>query len=111
MTSQALSPRNFNPLVFIYRSERILGGAQKCAAHSLHRLTHERPACERPTRGRRSVGVATAARYRANVAGNSARTDGLYPSLALGLHCTEEACSRSGRPQGHPAVAMEGREA
>lgn len=81
-------------------------GAQKCAAHSLHRLTHERPAATTNRDSRRSVGVATAARYRANVTGNSARTDGLHPSSALGLDCTEAATSWRSWPQGHPAVAM-----
>lgn len=43
----------------------------------------------------------------AKVTGNSARTDGLHPSLALGLYSTEAADGRSGWPTGHPAAAME----
>ena len=43
----------------------------------------------------------------ANVTGKSARTDGLHPSLALGLDCTEAATSRRRLTQCHPAVAME----
>ncbi len=71
--------------------------------------TRETPAGERPTLSRRGVGVATATRNARDVTGNSARADGLRPSLALGLNCTEAATNRSGEPQtGHPAVAMTG---
>ena len=85
----------------------ILCGAQKCAAHSLHRLTHERPA---PTTNRTVPTrrwCSDRGKVSAKVTGNSARTDGLHPSRALGLNCTEAATSRrSVIRTGHPAAAM-----
>lgn len=93
-------------MVAVFRAIRIMAcGAQKCAAHSLHRLTHERPACERPTRGRRSVGVATAARFARYVTG-SAQAVRLHPSWHLA--CTAQKLRSGGAVDhtGHPAVAM-----
>jgi hypothetical protein len=90
----------------LIKVSRFLGGAQKCAAHSLHRLTHERPASTTNRDSRRSVGVATAARDRVNVTW-VLHADRLTTSLrALGLDCTEAASSRRREPHGHPALAM-----
>lgn len=90
------------------RFAKILTGAQQCAAHGLHRPTHERPAPahqpEVPTRRWYS----DRGKERANVTGKSARAVRLYPSWALGLCSTDAAHSRSGQTSpGHPAVAME----
>jgi hypothetical protein len=90
------------------RQMRIIGcGAQKCAARSLHRLTHQRPARTTNPIVPTQRWCSDCGKVRANVTGNSARTDGLHPSLALGLYCTEVASSRRRRlTQGHPAAAM-----
>jgi hypothetical protein len=85
----------------------IVCGAQKCAAHRLHRLTQQRPACERPTRGRGGVGVATAARFRVNVTGKSTRPidyipPGTWPVPAQKLADRRRKATFSG----HPAVAL-----
>jgi hypothetical protein len=91
----------------LMKMDRLLGGAQKCAAHRLHRLTHERPA--RTTNPIAPTGrwYGDSGKACANVTGNSAQADGPYPSWALGLDCTEAATSRSGQTSpGHPAAAM-----
>jgi hypothetical protein len=69
-------------------------GAQKCAAHRLHRLTHERPGADSPSADPTQRWCSDCGKVRANVTGNSARAVRLHPSWALGLHRTEAACRR-----------------
>lgn len=65
------------------------GGAQQCAAHRLHRLTRERPVPTTNRKCRRGVDRATAARFARDGVTGSAPTEATYPSLALGLACTD----------------------
>jgi len=82
-------------------------GAQQCAAHRLNRLTHKRPAATTNRDSRSGVDVATGARKARRGDGYCARTDGLHPSRALGLNCTEAAFSRRRADlTSHPAAAM-----
>lgn len=61
------------------------GAREIVAAHSLHRLTRQRPATTTNRDSRPSVGVATGARSARFGVTGSARADRLHPSLALGL--------------------------
>jgi hypothetical protein len=81
-------------------------GAEMRSTRLASATPKERPACERPTRSRSSVGVATAARY--------ARSDGQERACRLTTpHSgTWAGQHRSGiqletGTQSHPAVAME----
>jgi hypothetical protein len=60
-------------------------GAVVRAAHSLHRLTHERPARTTNPQRRPSVDKATGARGARRGDGYRVQAEATYPSLALGL--------------------------
>lgn len=108
----ALSPRKFGPLFFIYRSPKVSRGAQKCAAHSLHRL-HPRKDRPRPPIAIADPASIDRLEQGAHVSGDWYRVqaEAIYPSLELGLYSAEEAYRWSRCPStGHPAVAMEDAE-
>lgn len=49
MMSTRAFPKKLCPLVYIDNVRTIGSGARKCAAHRLHRLTHERPGADSPS--------------------------------------------------------------
>jgi hypothetical protein len=75
------------------------------AAHSLHRLTQQRPGAESPTAVPTQRWCSDCGKVRVNVTGKSARTVRLHPPRALGLTGTEAASSRR-NGYGHPAELL-----
>jgi hypothetical protein len=84
------------------------GGAQQCAAHGLHRPTHERPDADSPSADPTQRRCSDWGKDRAKVTGKSARAVGLHPSWALGLHQHRSDMQvEKGDCTGHPAESME----
>lgn len=72
-------------------SQSHVGRANSVAAHSLYRLTHERPAATSPIVAPTKRWCSDLGKVSANVTGNSALTDRLHPSGHLACECTEAA--------------------
>ena len=84
-----------------------LSVGRESAAHSLYRLTHERPARATNPALPTQRWCSDCGKADTIVTGYCVRADRLHPSRALGLHSTEAACRWSGQTSpGHPAAAL-----